>query len=132
MIMSDFLRGPQPINKFIKFHNEHHVNYCETIIHPNGDVEYCSPSHQETLLRVCNVDREKFGEKISIFDDVMIALCNESKCIAVWYDLYINPKEITNEQFESLKLLRNNKCINHLLLLTKESGYQTVRSDYCD
>lgn len=130
--MNNFLYGPQNVNIFIEFHKNHHVKYCETIIYPNGDVEYCIPSHQEILLRVCNMSKEEFSKRIFSWDETIIELCNESKCIATWYNAYINPKEITDKQFEALRLLRNNDCINSSLLLTKESGYQTMRSDCCD
>lgn len=123
--MTNFLYGPQPINKFIEFHNSHHINYCETIIHPNGDVEYCIPSHQETLIRLCNISKEEFAKRIFSCDEIMIELCNESKCIVTWYNMYVNPGEVTKEQFESLRLLRDNNCIDKTLLLTKEAGYQS-------
>lgn len=123
--MTNFLYGPQPINKFIEFHKAHHINYCEAVIYPNGDVEYCIPSHQETLLRICNISKEEFAKRIFSCDEIMIELCNESKCIATWYNMYINPNEITEKQFESLCLLRNNNCIDKTLLLTKEAGYQS-------
>lgn len=123
--MNNFLYGPQPIDKFITFHKSHHVNYCEAIIYSNGDVEYCIPSHQETLLRISKLSKEEFKKKIFSCDEIMIELCNETKCIATWYELYINPTEITEEQYESLRKLINNNCMNSTLLLTKDSGYQS-------
>ena len=103
--MNDFLQGPQHINTFINFHKLHHINYCEVIIYPNGDIEYCIPSHQETLLRACKMNKDEFM-KICINNDVLIDLCNKSKCVAVWYNLYINPNEMTDEQFNSLISLK--------------------------
>lgn len=125
--MDNFLYGPQPIDKFIEFHKSHHIYYCEAIIYPNGDVEYCIPSHQETLLRVCNMSKDEFGKRIFSCDEIMIELCNESKCIAIWYNLYVNPNEVTEEQYNSLKLLRDNDCINSNLFLNKDAGYQSDR-----
>ena len=121
--MNDFLYGPQNINDFIEFHNAHHVYYCEIIIHPNGDAEYCIPSHQEKLLQVCKMTKEEFGKRIFSCDEIMIELCNESKCIAVWYNLYVNPNKITKEQYESLKLLKDKGCISSNLQLNTDVGY---------
>ena len=122
-MMNNFLHGPQSINTFIEFHNTHHINYCEVIIHPNGDIEYCIPSHQETLLRMCNISKEEFRKRIFSCDEIMIELCNESGCVAVWYDLYVNPNNMTTEQFDSLTLLQKNNCISSKLVLNTDSGY---------
>ena len=124
--MNDFLYGPQNINTFIEFHNAHHINYCEAIIYPNGNVEYCIPSHQETLIRISNIDKEEFSKRIFSCDEIMTELCNESNCIALWYNMYINPKTITSRQLESLKLLQKNNCINSNLLISTKSGYHTL------
>lgn len=127
--MNRFIRGPLNIHDFIKFHNANHVKYCEVVIHKNGDIEYCIPSHQETLIRLSGYTKKELEEKISIFDDVEISLCNMTGCISVRYNMYTSPKNITNEQYESLMLLKNNNCISFRLLINKEPGYHLALNE---
>lgn len=121
--MNEFLKGPQDINTFIDFHNSHYICYCEVIIHPDGRVEYCIPSHQFTLIRTSKLSREELENKISIFDDCLIKLCDITNCISVWYDFYVIPANVTENQMNSLKLLKESKCINPKIKISSTYGY---------
>lgn len=121
--MNEFLKGPQDINTFIKFHNSHYICYCEVIIHSNGYIEYCIPSHQSTLIRTSKLSREELENKISIFDDCLIKLCDITNCVSVWYDFYVIPINVTQKQLNSLKLLKEAKCINPKIKLSSNYGY---------
>lgn len=110
--MNEFLSGSIPIDKFIEHHNNNFVNYCEVVILANGDVQYCIPSHQETLIRLSNIPRDKLWNEIYGISDVLLELCNKAKCIAVWFDFYVRPDNVTIEQLNSLKKLNDAGCIN--------------------
>ena len=110
--MNEFIKGKIPIKKFITHHNKNFICYCEIVIHPDGDIEYAIPSHQETLIRITGIDRDVLRDTLSIKCDMMKELCNITNCVSVWYNYYITPDFITKEQLHSLKLLKQEKCIN--------------------
>ena len=121
--MNEFLKGKISIDKFIEHHNSNFINYCEVVIHPDGCIEYCIPSHQQTLIRLSGKSQSELSNEIDIMSDVLIELCNITGCISVWFNMYVNPNIVTDAQFYSLLQLRENKCICPELPLTKNPGY---------
>jgi len=111
------------IDEFIKYHNENYINYCEVLIHPDGDISYAIPSHQEKLINLTCYEREVLFDILDIWCDVMLELVNMTGCISVWYNTYINPKKITKEQINSLNKLYDNECISSDLKIDSEYGY---------
>lgn len=111
------------IDEFIRHHNSNYVYYCEVIIHPDGDISYCVPSHQERLILETGIPRNVLWNMIDITEDVIQRLCEMTNCISVWYDLYISPSNISSAQFNSLSKLISNGCINKALIADKQPGY---------
>lgn len=111
--MSEFLKGKISIDEFINHHTKTFVSYCEIIIYPDGDIEYCIPSHIETLIRVTNKSKEQLKEIINPYSDLIIELCNLTGCVSVWFDFYIAPTNfsLTSYQINSLNKLKESKCI---------------------
>jgi len=95
---------------FVKNHN--HINYCEAIIHPNGEIEYARPSHVQSLIRISGHTSD---ELYKMMERSMMSpldfLLDMTKCVCVWYDFYQAPKEITKKQEETLFFLMKNKVM---------------------
>lgn len=111
------------IEEFVKHHNCNYICYCEVIIHPDGDVSYCVPSHQEKLISETGIPRNVLWNMIDITEDVLIRLCEMTNCVSVWYDLYVSPSNISSAQFNSLNKLINSGCVNKALIADKQPGY---------
>lgn len=107
------------INADIFINNHKHICYCEAIIFPDGSISYSIPSHTEILLshycKIKNCDREKatydyLHSKISC---VIQFLCNETKCVAVWYyEMMVPCNGCTLLQKETIDRLRSYGCID--------------------
>jgi hypothetical protein len=95
---------------FVKNHN--HINYCEAIIHPSGEIEYARPSHVQSLIRISGHTSD---ELYKMMERSMMSpldfLLDMTKCVCVWYDFYQAPKEITKKQKETLFFLMKNKVM---------------------
>lgn len=93
------------ITKFIRDHS--HINYCEAIVHPDGEVEYASPSHTEALIRIYGKPRDILWQEMPIYDSPVVWLIVHTKCIPVWSNGYILPDDIrpTLRQLASLNKL---------------------------
>lgn len=102
--MNEFLSGQIPIDKFIEHHNKNFIYYCEVVIHPNGNIEYCIPSHQQTLLRISGLSIDEAWNS-------NIELEELTGCISVWYNHVIKPSKITEVQQRSLNKLQEAGCI---------------------
>lgn len=99
------------IKEFIEYHPYHHVNYCEIIIHSNGDISYCVPSHTEKLIKETGIERKKLYDLIPIYEDVLNWLITKTNCCAVWFQFGIIPNDYTKEQTDSLIQLKQHGCI---------------------
>lgn len=99
------------LQEFLNYHPYHHVNYCEIIIHPNGDISYCVPSHQERLIKECGIEREKLYDLIPIDCDVLDWLIDKTDCAAIWFEFGFLPNDYTEEQTDSLIQLKQHGCI---------------------
>ena len=117
------------IDEFVSYHNSNYVYYCEVIIHPDGDVSYCVPSHQEKLISETGLPREVLWDIIGIHEDVLLRLVNMTGCISVWYDLYVSPSDISCAQFNSLQKLVTKGCVNSALNPDTKPGYHYKESD---
>ena len=105
------MSGRIPIDEFIKHHSNNFVNYCEIVIHSNGDCEYCIPSHQKKLIELTGLKEDVVWDIISPMDDVMKTLCNMTNCVSVWYEYQIYPDTMSKKQRKALIKLKENKCI---------------------
>lgn len=99
----------QTADDFIK--NHHHINYCEAIIHRNGEIEYAVPSHLEKLIKITGEDRETLYNKIPIIDSPLLWLIEYTGCIAVYTDFYYKPIKSTLRQRLSLIKLINSGLV---------------------
>lgn len=107
-----FLDGRRvSVDEFIAHHTKTHINYCECIIFPNGDVQYGVPSHQEALIKATGIEREKLFSMMNEYDDVLKVLLNLTGCVSVWYSRQIYAKELTPEQNSTLTKLSEFRCI---------------------
>lgn len=96
----------QPIDYFIENHN--YINYCEAIIHRDGEVEYAIPSHIEKLIKITGEYREIIYEKMPVTASPILWLVEYTGCIAVYTDFYYKPEKCTIKQALSLmKLIKN-------------------------
>ena len=103
-------------NCMCKFDLEKHrasmktFNYLEIVILPDGTVEYAVPSHQRKLENICKVmtSEQDFTKRLQdpeAFADYMQWLCNYSGCVCVWDSFCIKPKDITQAQLDTIKVL---------------------------
>ena len=94
----------------IEKHKETFVNYLEVCIDRCGIVHYAVPSHQEWLIsrymKEHQCTREQLFDLVptDYYFDIMLWLCYETKCIAVW-DCAITgrPNELQILALERLK-----------------------------
>ncbi len=109
------------VEDFIKQHN--HIQYCEAILYPDGTISYVKPSHTETLIRATGMTHKEVYEEIPIATNVMSWLLDKTRCVAIYYDGYIEPsnkkitlaqkialKKLTESDIVSFKYLNNKKC----------------------
>ena len=100
------------VNKFILNHK--YVNYCECIIYKDGSIAYVNPSHIENMIRETNKSRQEIYEIMPITASPLTFLIDYTECIAVWSNMYIQPKQgITEKQKVSLNNLLNAKLTQH-------------------
>lgn len=97
------------VKDFIEQHK--HINYCEAIIFPNGDIEYVSPSHIESLVKATNENRDYLDKKIPIDASVVAWLVDYTNCIALWYDFCYLPEQFTIQQTFTISELLKAKII---------------------
>jgi hypothetical protein len=92
-----------PAEEFIKRHT--HINYCEAVIHKDGDVEYVCPSHALMLIKISGESQDDIDKKIPKDAIPVIWLAEYTGTIAVWSNFYVAPSNVTEEQKKSLTLL---------------------------
>lgn len=95
------------IDDFIKNHT--YINYCEAILYPDGDITYAAPSHLNALIRITDRTADDIYDEMPIYDSPIHWLMEYTGCISVWTDGVMFPKDITDQQVESLKKLKNEK-----------------------
>lgn len=101
----------------IEQHKKTYPYYTEVIIHPDGEIEYAVPSHQEKLISICmrnlDITRDELNNMCpkEFYFNVNPWLCNISHRVAVWYDFAMFPSDgITIHQKEALQMLKANGC----------------------
>lgn len=114
------------IDEFVRYHNSNYFYYCEVIIHPDGDVSYCIPSHRDRLIAETGLSKEEVWSILDIWDDVLLRLVEMTNCVAVTYDLYVSPSDISSAQFISLDKLVTNACIDPRIRVDSRPGYHHV------
>ena len=99
------------VEEFIKNHT--HINYCEAIIHPTGEVEYIKPNHVQTLIRAYGKPEEVVWKEMPITEAPIIWLAEKTNYIPVWTNGYIisNNQKPTEEQLNSLCSLIEAKLV---------------------
>lgn len=107
------------VEDFIKQHN--HIQYCEAILYPDGTISYVKPSHTETLIRATGMTHKEVYEEIPIATNVMSWLLDKTRCVAIYYDGYIEPsnKKITLAQKIALKKLTESDIVSFKYLNNK-------------
>ena len=112
-----------------KTHNKNFIHYLEAIITKDGTVHYAVPSHQEKLVEIyCkerNINRDELLKLIPLTEAPDSWIINELGVIEVWYDFVKQPIDITNEQRDSLKLLRMKGCISPAY-----NTYEVFKNEY--
>ena len=108
------------IEDFIKQHN--HIQYCEAILYPDGTISYVKPSHTETLIRATGMTHKEVYEEMPITANVMSWLLDKTRCVAIYYDGYIEPpnKKITLAQKIALKKLTESDIVSFKYLHDKK------------
>lgn len=108
------------VEDFIKQHN--HIQYCEAILYPDGTISYVKPSHTETLIRATGMTHKEVYEEIPITANVISWLLDKTRCIAIYYDGYIEPpnKKITLAQKIALKKLTESDIVSFKYLNDKK------------
>ena len=113
------------VEEFIKNHD--HVNYCEAVIFPNGEVEYSIPSHMYKLLLLNGLTLEdiydhtdKYKEvlkKIPITADPVYWMTEDLQCVLTWYNSVVIPINYTESQIDTIKeLIRNGILCKDLII----------------
>ena len=98
------------VERFIKEHT--HINYCEAIIYPNGDIEYSIPSHERKLIEVSGLSFNQIQKLMPIEAGSVAWLVDYTGCCAIYYDFAYVPDKFTRAQIESIQKLIDNKIIS--------------------
>lgn len=109
------------VEDFIKQHN--HIQYCEAILYPDGTISYVKPSHIETLIRATGMTHKEVYEEMPVTTPgVMSWLLDKTRCVAIYYDGYIEPpnKKITLAQKIALKKLTESDIVSFKYLHDKK------------
>ena len=108
------------VEDFIKQHN--HIQYCEAILYPDGTISYVKPSHTETLIRATGMTHKEVYEEMPITAHVISWLLDKTRCVAIYYDGYIEPpnKKITLAQKIALKKLTESDIVSFKYLHDKK------------
>lgn len=108
------------VEDFIKQHN--HIQYCEAILYPDGTISYVKPSHTETLIRATGMTHKEVYEEMPITANVMSWLLDKTRCVAIYYDGYVEPpnKKITLAQKIALKKLTESDIVSFKYLHDKK------------
>lgn len=109
------------VEDFIKQHN--HIQYCEAILYPDGTISYVKPSHTETLIRATGMTHKEVYEEMPVTTPgVMSWLLDKTRCVAIYYDGYIEPpnKKITLAQKIALKKLTESDIVSFKYLHDKK------------
>lgn len=96
---------------FIKQHT--HINYCEAVIYPNGEIEYSIPSHEQKLIAISNKSIDELRELMPIEANPIAWLVDYTKCVAVYYDYAFIPDDFTDEQKYALRKLKQFRIISN-------------------
>lgn len=88
-----------------------HINYCEIIIKPNGEILEAIPSHIECLIKILGLPREAVQELIPISDSPISWLVRKTGCVSVWYHAQELPYETISDeqQYVLAELSAHNK-----------------------
>lgn len=93
--------------------NHEHINYCEAIIHRDGEIEYAIPSHTEKLIKITGENRDVIYEKMPVTASPILWLVDYTGCIALYTDFYYAPEKCTLKQRLSLKKLIDNGLVKN-------------------
>lgn len=107
--ISKFTINKKDIDTFIEEHN--HICYCEALVFPDGEIAYVNPSHVETLIRATGKSRDIIYEIMPQNESPISWLIDYTGIVAVWYDGCIFPKDITKNQEETIKRLKEKKLL---------------------
>lgn len=106
------------VEDFIEQHI--HINYCEAIIYPDGDIEYAFPSHINKLADISGKTLVELEKIIPLTAEPLSWLLGYTKCVSLWYDSF---------QFDSI----NDAQLKTISLLVKNGALQNgILGDYTD
>lgn len=89
-------------------HLNKYTNYLEAVIFEDGHIEYAVPSHQEKLVSIaCKIENKSREEIVDetppeYYFDWLNYLINKTKCVSVWFDFIITPKQISDAQNQTI------------------------------
>ena len=97
-------------------HSKTFIQYCETVIYPDGLIEYSIPSHQEKIIDIyskkhgISVDgvRSLFWNDYAWMDKIL----DDIGVVLVWYDYLEYRKSLTEEQEKAINKLIEYGCID--------------------
>ena len=97
-------------------HSKTFIQYCETVIYPDGLIEYSIPSHQEKIIEIygkkhgISIDgvRSLFWNDYTWMDKIL----DDIGVVLVWYDYLEYRKSLTEEQEKAINKLIEYGCID--------------------
>lgn len=117
------------IEKFIKEHN--HICYCEAVIYPDGDVEYCIPSHQEKLIEISGKSKEELMKEIPMAAAVNEWLSDKYNITLLWYNYIILPRNYSEQQIKSIqKLMKASVLYNNITAIITDEVDRSISAEY--
>lgn len=110
------------IDDFIKKHT--HINYCEAIIYPDGDITYAAPSHQQALISITGKSMDNLFEIMAVSAAPTEWLIDYTGCICVWFQGFKMPdgSELfyREEEVNGIYLSRTDKIKRYKYTCSKE------------
>ena len=117
------------VENFIKNHN--HICYCEAVIYPDGDVEYCIPSHQEKLIEISGKSKEELMKEIPNIASIYEWLADKYNIAVLWYDYIVLPRNYSEQQIKSIqKLMKASILRNNITAVITDEVDRSISVEY--
>ena len=98
--------APMKIMEFINAHREDE-DYCECLIHPDGEVDEPLPSHIGRLIEIAGEDSATLNGQMEKSMEHLFWMVEYTGCMSVWQTRVVAPARPTKIQEDVLEMLHD-------------------------
>lgn len=92
------------VMEFINAHREDE-DYCECVIHPDGEVDEPLPSHIGRLIEIAGEDSATLNGQMEKNMEPLFWMVEYTRCMSVWQTRVVAPSHPEQEQQDALEML---------------------------